>query len=58
MLLALRERLAREFLKSGLVRVMFRGAANERELWEALRCWMILRWYAAGIAYHGPIRQA
>ncbi|HKH21428.1 MAG TPA: hypothetical protein VKB53_11210 [Gammaproteobacteria bacterium] len=45
-------------MKSGLVRVMFRGAANERELWEALRCWMILRWYAAGIAYHGPIRQA
>jgi glycosyltransferase involved in cell wall biosynthesis len=42
-----REEIAREFLAAGLVRVMFRGAGDEREFWDALRCWMLLRWHAA-----------
>jgi hypothetical protein len=46
--------LAREFLGSGLAHAMFRGARDGRELWRALRCWTILRWYAATAVLRGP----
>jgi glycosyltransferase involved in cell wall biosynthesis len=43
---ALRKTFARQFLKSGYIRVMLKGATNTSELWRALRCWRIYSRFA------------
>ena len=40
---------AQDFFRFGLSRAMFQGAGNLHEFWRALRCWFVLRKYAASI---------
>jgi glycosyltransferase involved in cell wall biosynthesis len=42
----LRQPFARQFLQSGYVRVMLKGATNASEVWRALRCWRIYSRFA------------
>ena len=42
----LRQPFARQFLQSGYVRVMLKGATNASEVWRALRCWRIYTRFA------------
>ncbi|BCQ23492.1 glycosyltransferase [Caballeronia sp. NK8] len=43
---AMRKPVARQFLQSGHVRAMLKGATNASELWRALRCWRIYARFA------------
>ncbi|SPB16985.1 glucosyltransferase [Caballeronia novacaledonica] len=42
----LRKSFARQFLQSGYIRVMLKGATNASEMWRALRCWRIYSRFA------------
>ncbi|SAK74667.1 glycosyltransferase, group 2 family protein [Caballeronia glebae] len=42
----LRKAFARQFLQSGYIRVMLKGATNASEVWRALRCWRIYSRFA------------
>ncbi|WP_250439833.1 glycosyltransferase [Caballeronia sp. AZ1_KS37] len=43
----LRKPFARQFLQSGYVRAMLKGATNASEVWRALRCWRVYSRFAA-----------